>query len=1059
MKNLSFFISLLLLFSSTLYAQVGINADNSAPDPSAGLDVKFTNKGLLPPRMNTAQRDAIATPAAGLIIYNTDCNDLQLFNGAGWVPVGNSGTVATPGTISGNATPCMNATGQTYTITALPGAIGYTWTVPIGSTITSGQGTTAITVTFGTTNGAIFVSGYASCWRSLGSYIGITLLLPLSAAPVAGTHVPSPAQIVWNWNAVQGATGYRWSATNNYATAADMGTANTKTETGLTCNSPYTRYIWTYNNCGNSIVTILNQSTSACSVLPIVTTTETSNITQTIATSGGNVVDEGGSTVFVRGVCWNTSPNPTLGNSYTTDDNGTGEFVSNLTGLTPNTLYYVRGYAINSSGTAYGNEISFVTLPTVTTTAVTSITQTTSTSGGNIGVGGAVAVTARGVCWSTIANPTIADSHTTNGSGTGTFTSDLTGLTGNTPYFVRAYATNASGTSYGNQQTFTTSPVLATITTDPAIYITLTTATSGGNVTSDGGVTVTARGVCWSISSNPTTADSKTINGSGTGAFVSNLTGLALNTLYYVRSYATNSLGTAYGNGITVTTLLNPIIPTVSTTAITNITGTTATSGGTVLSDGGANVILRGVCWGTNNNPTIADSHTTAGTGTGTFISNLTGLAPNTIYYVRAYAINSVGVSYGNELHLFSIYIGSSYGGGIIFYIDGTGQHGLIAAAYDQGSLTPWGCYGTSIGSTSAAIGTGPANTTAIVNGCSDANIAARICDDLVLNGYGDWFLPSKDDLNLLYIRNSVVGGFTNKYYWSSSEAGGSAAWYQYFNDGYQDINGKSMEKNVRAVRAFSTAFSLPTVITATIINITQSIATGGGNVTPLGNGTVTARGICWNTSQNPTLSDNHTIEGSGIGTFISNLTGLTGNTLYYVRAYATNDNGTAYGNEVSFTTTTSPFFVGQSFGGGIIFYIDGTGQHGLISATSDQSTGTQWGCYGISIPETFTAIGSGQANTTFIVNGCNTADIAARICNDLVLNGYSDWFLPSKDELNQLFLQESVVGGFADTYYWSSSEYDANNAWSQNFYIGYQNYGSKYDPYYARAVRAIRAF
>jgi len=177
------------------------------------------------------------------------------------------------------------------------------------------------------------------------------------------------------------------------------------------------------------------------------------------------------------------------------------------------------------------------------------------------------------------------------------------------------------------------------------------TATSGGNVTSNGGGTVTARGVCWGTSPNPTTANSKTVDGSGTGAFVSALAGLTLNTPYYVRAYATNSAGTAYGNEITFTTLLNPILPTVTTAAITNnTTGTSATSGGTVLSDGGANVILRGVCYSTNPNPTIADSYTTDGSGTGTFVSALTGLAPNTIYYVRAYAMNSVGTAYGNEL-------------------------------------------------------------------------------------------------------------------------------------------------------------------------------------------------------------------------------------------------------------------------------------------------------------------------------------------------------------------------------------------------------------------------
>ncbi|MEI7983848.1 MAG: FISUMP domain-containing protein, partial [Bacteroidota bacterium] len=228
------------------------------------------------------------------------------------------------------------------------------------------------------------------------------------------------------------------------------------------------------------------------------------------------------------------------------------------------------------------------------------------------------------------------------------FTSLLTGLTGNTLYYVRAYVNNSSGTSYGNQQAFTTSPVLATVTTDVAIYITLTSATSGGIVTSEGGATITDRGVCWSASPNPTISNNKTIDGTGAGVFVSALTGLTRNTPYYVRAYATNNVGTAYGNEITFTTLLNPVAPMVSTAAISNFNGTTATCGGTVYSDGGANVILRGVCWGTNPSPTMADNYSTDGGGIGMFVSSLTGITGN-LYYVRSYAMNSVGTSYGNE--------------------------------------------------------------------------------------------------------------------------------------------------------------------------------------------------------------------------------------------------------------------------------------------------------------------------------------------------------------------------------------------------------------------------
>ena len=131
---------------------------------------------------------------------------------------------------------------------------------------------------------------------------------------------------------------------------------------------------------------------------------------------------------------------------------------------------------------------------------------------------------------------------------------------------------------------------------------------------------------------------------------------------------------------------------------------------------------------------------------------------------------------------------------------------------------------------------------------------------------------------------------------------------------------------------------------------------------------------------------------------------------------------------------------------------------HGLIAAPSDQSTGAEWGCYGTIISGADgTAIGTGNQNTIDIMNGCGTAGIAARICGDLVLNGYSDWFLPSIDELNKLYLNQAAIGGFAAAYYWSSSEYNNYGAGLQYFGSGYQDFD--YAKANASYVRAVRAF
>jgi hypothetical protein len=362
------------------------------------------------------------------------------------------------------------------------------------------------------------------------------------------------------------------------------------------------------------------------------------------------VTSIGGTSVTARGACWNTTPNPISTGNHTSDGIGLGFFVSNITGLTGGILYHVRAYATNSSGTSYGNDNIFTTLTqlSVTTTAVTAITQTTATSGGNVTSTGGISVTARGVCWNTTLNPIATGNHTSDGTGLGLFVSNITGLTGGILYHVRAYATNSSGTAYGNDNTFTTLTLL-TVTTDTVTTITQTTATSGGIVTSDGGQAVIVRGVCWSTSASPTIANNKTSDGTGTGAYVSNLTGMTSGTLYYIRAYATNVNGTGYGNQRSFTTLKPSALATVTTNTVTNIQSTTATCGGNVTSDGGASVTARGVCWNTSSNPTKNNSHTSNGTGTGSFTSLITGLRTHTRYYVRAYATNSIGTAYGNQ--------------------------------------------------------------------------------------------------------------------------------------------------------------------------------------------------------------------------------------------------------------------------------------------------------------------------------------------------------------------------------------------------------------------------
>lgn len=248
------------------------------------------------------------------------------------------------------------------------------------------------------------------------------------------------------------------------------------------------------------------------------------------------------------------------------------------------------------------------------------------------------------------------------------------------------------------------------------------------------------------------------------------------------------------------------------TADVSNITSSSATCGGNVTTDGGKSVIARGICYNTSPNPNIFYHTVASGSGTGLFTANMTGLTVSTTYYVRAYAINATDTAYGNEISFTTnaYFLGQIFGGGIIFYIDGTGKHGLIAAeqnAFDgNNTLFPWGCLGISIPGTSAALDSGQSNTTAIVNGCIDIG-AARVCKYYWdLNGnYHDWYLPSKDELNLLHQNRWVFTEQTpfDGDFWCSTEASSVMAWCQNLANGKQVIYEKSTTHFARAIRSF----------------------------------------------------------------------------------------------------------------------------------------------------------------------------------------------------------------------------------------------------------------
>ena len=661
--------------------------------------------------------------------------------------------------------------------------------------------------------------------------------------------------------------GICWGTSHNPTTAGTHGSSGTGTgsfSVELTNLAPGTTYYvraYATNSAGTAYGSEKTLTTDAN--LPTVTTGEVSNITQTTARGSGNVTNEGGAEVTERGVCWSTSHNPTISGSHANSGTGAGSFTVNMTGLTANTHYYVRAYAKNSAGVSYGNEVDFTTAqnvsaPTVTTSQVTNVQQATATGGGNVTNSGGATVTARGICWSTSHNPTTSGSHANSGTGTGSFTVNMTGLTPNTTYYVRAYAINSAGTSYGSEVSFTTQQALTvpTVTTSQVTNIQQTSATGGGNVTNSGGANVTERGICWGTSHDPTTSGSHASNGTGIGSYTVNMSGLSPGTTYYVRAYAINSQGTAYGSEVTFTTAAG--LPTVTTSQVTNITQTSATGGGNVTNSGGATVTERGICWSTSHNPTTSGSHANSGTGTGSFTVNMTGLTANTTYYVRAYAINSAGTSYGSEVSF-------------------TTQQAITLPTVSTSQVT-------NITQTSA---TGGGNVTAT----GGANVTERgIC----------WSTNHNPTTSGSHANSGTgTGSFT-------VNMTGLTANTTYYVRAYA-INSAGTSYGSEVSFTTQQALTVPTVTTSQVTNITQTSATGGGNVTATGGGNVTERGICWGTSHNPTTSNSHANSGTGTGSYTVNMTSLTANTTYYVRAYAINSAGTAYGSEVSFTTSDIP--------------------------------------------------------------------------------------------------------------------------------------------------------
>lgn len=631
-------------------------------------------------------------------------------------------------------------------------------------------------------------------------------------------------------------------------------------------------------------------------------------------------------------------------------------------------------------------------------------------------------------------------------------------------------------------QPYTTTAIL---TTDSVGFITNFSPTVYSNISFEGGAKVTEKGICWSTSPNPSISDNKTIVGNGTGRFVSNISGLTPNTTYFVRAYATNSVGTAYGNELSFTTAF---LPTVTTDSITFITAISATSGGKISFDGGAAVTARGICWSTSPNPTIADYKTINGNGSGNFTIDITALKQNKKYYVRAYAVNYAGIAYGNEIsfttlpHIYPVYDIDSNGYDTVHigtqvwmkqnlntsrYNDGTTIPNIsdnavwsslssgARAYYNNDSLSYSYIYGAFYNWYTVNTGNLCPTGWHVPTDAEWTSLTTHLGGDSIAGGKLRattlWYSPNTGTTNesgftalpaSLRYESGLFDNFflinSSAYWWSSTENLSNSNQYAInrclFLGSYvfrHDMDSKNKGYSVRCLKG-----DLARVSTDTVSGITFNSAIITGKIISDGGLSVTAKGVCWSKTPYPTTALNtKTIQGSGIGSFVSNITGLIPNTTYYVRAYATNSDGTVYGKQISFITLSHP-----------VYDIDGNGYDTVQIGTQvwlKQNLNTSRYYNGTAIPKvtdnaTWAGLNTG-ARSYYNNDSVANADTYGALYNWYAVNTGNlcpfGWHVPTDNEWTALVNYlggTSIAGGKlkeAGLSHWNSPNTGATNS------------------------------
>ena len=483
---------------------------------------------------------------------------------------------------------------------------------------------------------------------------------------VRGNYAVVTAEVTDAGTSAVTSRGFCWSSTNS---TPMLGACDGQTEMPLTESNVFAGEInklkegtvyhiraYATNGKGTGYGNAVTITTTSVT-LPEVTittptfTTKTADLSAAIASNGGGTITE-------QGFCWSASVhNPQTGTEGCEHKAIEGDdFKYMLEELTPGTTYYVTAYAVNEKGTGYSNVKEFKTMELTVPRLDALVISTPKTDGASVNCtllsNGNGTVTERGFCWSTsVQNPRLDMQGCEKIQMTGTeFLHEFTGLNPGTPYYVTAYATNEAGTGYSQAGSFTTVTISEPTLDIPYISaINTTSAYVRSSIINDNNSPVTGKGFCYSTTNpNPTTSD-KVISVEGND-FTQQLLGLNHGTLYYIRAFATNSVGTGYSSSESFTTT-QITAPGLYSTNVSGVTINSAVLTATIYSAGNGTISRKGFCWSTETSQPDMDKNTHQDIeGNVTALNHtLTGLTPGKTYYVRAYAVNEAGVTYNSH--------------------------------------------------------------------------------------------------------------------------------------------------------------------------------------------------------------------------------------------------------------------------------------------------------------------------------------------------------------------------------------------------------------------------